>query len=113
MQLVGGQHLAGEHQLFRGAAADAPGEQAVRPHAGKQVEEDLREAEQSALLGDDDVGRKRAFEAAAKGVALHQRDAGEAWAEKALATRVLHVNAKLGVVRKRVAVTRLDEKLKK
>ena len=45
---------------------DAAREQAVGAHAGKQVEQHLRQAHLRALLGDDHVGGHGAFEAAAE-----------------------------------------------
>ena len=50
------QHVARENQFLGRAHSDTAREQAVRTHPGKEVEQDLREAEARAFLCDDDVG---------------------------------------------------------
>ena len=109
VQFRGRQDLAGQNQFLRRARTHAARKQAVCAHAGKQVEEDLRQAHHRGLLRDDHVGGKRGLEAAAQRIALHQRNRGQRGAEIVLHAGMDVVDAQPGVMHQRVAVARPDQ----
>ena len=77
LQLVGVVDPAAQHQLVRPRAVEPPAQQAVRPHPREKVEQDLRQTELGASLGDDHVAAQHGLEAAAQGIAMHHGDGEE------------------------------------
>ncbi len=107
-QLFRAVGVPAQHHLFGLAHADATRQEAVRAHAGEQVEDDLGQAHLGAGFGDDDVARQRKLEAAAERIALHQRDRRRR-AVVALDARVHRIDAQPCVLHQRFAILLADQ----
>ena len=89
--LLSAVDLAAEDQLLSTRTPDLPRQEGKRPHAGEQIEQDLRQAELGTLLSDDQIVCQRRFETAAESIALDERNADK-WPVDIYGTRILDIN---------------------